>query len=45
MDMKGASLADNTIVSAGTIVKKKHVTPNCILVGDREIRQSINWYY
>ena len=42
---KGASLAENTIVSAGSIVKKAHATPNCVLVGDQEIKNSIDWHY
>ena len=43
--MKGVNLADNTIVSAGSVIKKMHVTPNCILVGDEVVKEKINWNY
>lgn len=43
--MKGVSLAENTIVSAGSIVKKAHTTPNCVLVGDQEVKKNTDWHY
>ena len=43
--LKGVSLAENTIVSAGSVVKKKHAVSNCILIGDQEVKNNINWHY
>ena len=43
--MKGVSLAKNTIVSAGSVVKKKHLVPNCVLADDQEVKSNTNWNY
>ena len=43
--MKGVSLMENTIVSAGSVVRTPHATSNCVLVGDQEVKANINWHY
>ncbi len=43
--LKGSILNDNSVVSAGSIVRKKHEISNCILIGDVEAKENINWLY
>lgn len=45
MILKGATLADNTIVGAMSLVNKKFVNEGCIVAGvpAREIRCGVNW--
>ena len=43
--LKGAELADGCIVGAGTVVTRKHLVPNSVVVGNpgREVSGNVDW--
>lgn len=43
--LKGASVADNCMVGAGSLITAQHKTGNCVLAGvpARELKQDIDW--
>lgn len=43
--LKGCVLEDDSIISAGSVVRKEHSTPNVILINDDEVRKDVEWKY
>lgn len=43
--LKGVKLANGCIVGAGSVVTRKHLTPNTIIVGNpaREVKDNVDW--
>lgn len=43
--LKGASIPDNSVIAAGSLISKKMIKSNCIYASHREIRTNIDWEY
>jgi acetyltransferase-like isoleucine patch superfamily enzyme len=41
--LKGASIPDNCVIAAGSIITKKLVKPNCVYVGSTPKKENIVW--
>lgn len=42
---KGATIPNDTIVAAGSIIHKQYVAPNTIITGEKILRENVIWEY